>query len=117
MDHSNIGAYSPYYEVVQEFTCHINLYSWPYIAFMRTQLSEAGRIRLLSIAAFLSILKRTEFDHTKLSVLYEQFLNLQVGSTIQITAMAFDILKLKGKMEMNELLAAVAFAPRAQKEA
>jgi hypothetical protein len=81
MDHNDIGSYSPYYEVVQEFMCHTQLYSWPYIAFMRTQLSEAGRIRLLSIAAFLSILKRTTFDPNKLSVFYDSFLNLKVGST------------------------------------
>ena len=111
MDHSDIGSYSHYYEVVQEFTCHTQLYSWPYIAFMKTQLSEAGRIRLLSIAAFLSIVKRTEFDPTKLSVLYDQFLNLKVGSTSQIETMAAAILKKKGKMEMSELLVAVAAAP------
>jgi hypothetical protein len=45
MDHSDIGSYSPYYELIQEFTCHTQLFSWPYIAFMRTQLSEAGLVR------------------------------------------------------------------------
>ena len=83
---------------------------------MRTQLSEAGRIRLLSIAAFLSIIKRTNFDPNKLSVIYDQFLNLKVGSTEQITTIAFAILRKQPKIEMAELLTAISATPKIKQE-
>ena len=46
IDYNNTEVYIPYSEVVKEFMCHIQLYSWPYIAFMRTQLSEIGLLYL-----------------------------------------------------------------------
>jgi hypothetical protein len=44
-------------------------------------------------------------------------LNLNVGSTEQIKQIAATILKQKGKMEMSELLIAIAAAPGVQREA
>ena len=84
MDHSDVGLYAPYSEVIQEFMAHTQLFSWPYIAFMNTQLSDSGRIRLVSTASFLSIIKHTGFISTQLSILYDSYLNLNVGSTGQI---------------------------------
>ena len=70
VDYNNLGGvYIPYSEVVKEFMCHSQLYSWPYIAFMRTQLSGIGLLQLPRLKSFLSILGCSEFDPTKLSVL------------------------------------------------
>jgi hypothetical protein len=46
IDYNNLGVYLPNSEIVKEFMCHIQLYSWPYIEFMRTQLSEIGLLYL-----------------------------------------------------------------------
>jgi len=71
INYDNLEAYAPYYEVIKEFMVHPQLYTWPYIAFMRTQLSEIGMTRIPTLAGFLTLLKYTKFEPAKLSVLYD----------------------------------------------
>ena len=113
VDYDNLEMYSAYYEVLKLFMGYPQLYSWPYIAFMRTQLSDAGVNRIPTSQTFLEILRLSAtFNPFDLSRLFDQFYSLKVGGNQQIYSIAIDLLKAQPTLEMSELLANVAIAPK-----
>jgi hypothetical protein len=71
VDYDNLEMYSAYYEVLKLFMGYPQLYSWAYISFMKTHLSDAGVNRIPTTQTFLEILKFTKFNPFDLSRLFD----------------------------------------------
>jgi hypothetical protein len=110
-DDKSIGKYLQFIEVVKIFMSYPKLYSWHYIALMRTQLNATGLHCLPNITIFLDILnhnKVTFFPQT-LPTLLEKFLSLKGGSLTQIKVAADELL-LELSPNMNDLLTYIEVA-------
>lgn len=85
VEDANVEVYSNYLEVVELFMSYRQLYSWEYIALMRSQLNYAGKYRIDIIRVFLDLLshKNSGFTILTLHSTFDRYINDLKGGGLE----------------------------------
>lgn len=104
VDYKAPKLYLDYMAVVKLFVSYPKLYSWPYIAYMQSELSETGLIRIENTKCFLDLLNNEaiSFNESDIIRLSKQFYELK-GDLNSITVVGNKLLA-NMPLKMNLLL-------------
>lgn len=69
VDYKAPKLYLDYMAVVKLFVSYPRLYSWPYIAYMRSELSETGAMRIDNTKCFLDLLNHSAVSFAENDIL------------------------------------------------